>query len=450
MTFASLGLQKPILEGIRLAGYTTPTDIQAEAIPIVLSGHDIIALGETGSGKTAAFGLPILDRLLGGKRGLRALILVPTRELCVQVAESLRAYAAASELAVCTAFGGIDLSIQRAAFKRGLDILVACPGRLLDHLQQGSITLADVEVVVLDEADRMLDMGFLPQIRSIFVRCPQQRQNLLFSATMPKDIEALCADFLPDAERVQVGRRSQAARTISHAFAHVAGDHKVPHLRRVLERESGRVLIFVKTKSRAEQLGNALKRAGLPADSIHGDKGAEQRYVALKAFERGRVRFLVATDVAARGIDVSDIELVVNFDMPRALEDYVHRVGRTGRAGNTGRALSLVASSENGILAAVKRHLEHAGRAHGHGGGDERDASSASESRGGRGHGDRGSVGRRADEGRDGARDDRAAPPSGGGFGAFDDEAPRASGSHDGRRRRARGRRPAAAQVRRR
>jgi len=357
VTFASLGLAQPILEGIRLAGYTTPTDIQAKAIPTVLSGKDLIALGETGSGKTAAFGLPILNRLLGRPHALRALVLVPTRELCVQVAESLRAYAAATEAAVCTAFGGIDLSIQRAAFKRGLDVLVACPGRLLDHLQQGTLTLSAVEVVVLDEADRMLDMGFLPQIRSIFVRCPPQRQNLLFSATMPKDIEALCRDFLPQAERVQVGRRSQAARTISHAFASVGTEQKVGHLRRVLEREPGRVLIFVRTKTRAEQLGTALARAGLPADSIHGDKGAEQRYVALKAFERGRVRFLVATDVAARGIDVSDIALVVNFDMPRAVEDYVHRVGRTGRAGNTGRALSLVAPAEGRVQAAVEKHL---------------------------------------------------------------------------------------------
>ncbi|HLU39507.1 MAG TPA: DEAD/DEAH box helicase [Planctomycetota bacterium] len=357
MTFASLGLSEPILAGIRRAGYETPTEIQARAIPTILAGKDLIALGETGSGKTAAFGLPILERLVGGPRGLRALILVPTRELCVQVAESLRTYASATELAICTAFGGIDLSIQRAAFKRGLDVLVACPGRLLDHLQQGSITLAEVGTVVLDEADRMLDMGFLPQIRSIFVRCPQQRQNLLFSATMPKDIEDLCADFLPGAERVQIGRRSQAARTISHSFAQVAGDEKVRHLRAVLERERGRVLIFVRTKTRAEQLGNALKRSGLPADSIHGDKGAEERYIALKAFERGKVRFLVATDVAARGIDVSDIGLVINFDMPRALEDYVHRVGRTGRAGNVGRALSLVAPAERSILESVRRHL---------------------------------------------------------------------------------------------
>ncbi len=357
MTFASLGLKQPILEGIRQAGYSAPTDIQARAIPIVLKGKDLIALGETGSGKTAAFGLPILNRLTGGPRGLRALILVPTRELCVQVAESLRAYAAATELGVCTAFGGVDLSIQRSAFKRGLDVLVACPGRLLDHLQQGNLTLADVQTVVLDEADRMLDMGFMPQIRSIFVRCPPQRQNLLFSATMPKDIEALCADFIPVAERVQVGQRSQAPSTITHSFASVGTSDKPSHLRAVLERERGRVLVFVRTKLRAEQLGNSLKRLGLPADSIHGDKGAEERYIALKAFERGRIRFLIATDVAARGIDVNDITLVVNFDMPRAVEDYVHRVGRTGRAGNTGRALSLVASAESGILASVKRHL---------------------------------------------------------------------------------------------
>jgi ATP-dependent RNA helicase RhlE len=361
VTFASLGLDEPILEGVRLAGYTSPTDIQARAIPTVLSGKDLIALGETGSGKTAAYGLPILNRLAGRPRGLRALVLVPTRELCVQVAESLRAYAAATELGICTAFGGIDLSIQRAAFKRGLDVLVACPGRLIDHLQQGSLSLAGLEVVVLDEADRMLDMGFLPQIRSIFVRCPRERQNLLFSATMPRDIEALCADFIPVAERIQVGKRSQSPSTIKHDFARVSTDEKVPQLRRLLERERGRVLIFVRTKTRAEQLGNALGRSGLPADSIHGDKGAEQRYVALKAFERGRTRFLVATDVAARGIDVNDIELVVNFDMPRAVEDYVHRVGRTGRAGNTGRALSLVAPADAGIYAAVQRHLAGSG-----------------------------------------------------------------------------------------
>jgi ATP-dependent RNA helicase RhlE len=189
---------------------------------------------------------------------------VPTRELCVQVAESLRAYATCTELAVCTAFGGIDISIQRAAFRRGLDVLVACPGRLLDHLQQGNLSLADVGLVVLDEADRMLDMGFLPQIRSIFVRLPRVRQNLLFSATMPKDIEMLCADFLPDAARVQVGRRSQAASTISHDFVRVGSGDKIVHLRGILDRERGRVLVFVRTKTRAEQLGRALAREGLP------------------------------------------------------------------------------------------------------------------------------------------------------------------------------------------
>ncbi len=357
VSFASLGLSEPILEGIRRAGYQDPTDIQTEAIPIVMKKRDLIALGETGSGKTAAFGLPLLDRLAGGPRGLRALILVPTRELCVQVAESLRVYASGTELAVCTAFGGIDIGIQRAAFRRGLDVLVACPGRLIDHLQQGNLSLADVRLVVLDEADRMLDMGFLPQIRSIFVRVPRDRQNLLFSATMPGDIEGLCADFLPDAVKVQVGRRSQAAKTITHDFVKVGTDDKVRKLHDLLARERGRVLVFVRTKTRAEQLGNALKRDGLPAESIHGDKSAEMRYTALKAFERGRIRFLIATDVAARGIDVDDIDLVVNFDMPRAVEDYVHRVGRTGRAGATGRAVSLVASTDRGVFAAVQRHL---------------------------------------------------------------------------------------------
>jgi ATP-dependent RNA helicase RhlE len=289
---------------VRAAGYETPTEIQTRAIPLVLEGRDLIALGQTGSGKTAAFGLPILHRLTGGSPGLRAVILVPTRELCVQVAESLRGYAQRTGLSVCTAFGGVALSIQESAFRRGLDVLVACPGRLIDHLERGNVDMRDVSMVVLDEADRMLDMGFLPQIRSILVRCPQERQNLLFSATMPPDVEGLCKNFLPDAVRVQVGARSQAASSISHRFAAVKAVDKEALLEKLLRREPGRVLIFCNTKIRCERVGRRLKQAGLPADSLHGDKEAEARHTILRAFERGRTRFLVATDVAARGIDV--------------------------------------------------------------------------------------------------------------------------------------------------
>jgi len=358
VSFASLGLKEPILRGVRAAGYETPTDIQAQAIPKILAGVELIGLGQTGSGKTAAFGLPMLDKLCGGEPGLRGLIVVPTRELCVQVAENLRTYASQAGLHVCTAFGGVDMSIQESAFKRGLDVVVACPGRLIDHLERRNISLEKVQMVVLDEADRMLDMGFMPQIRRIFVRLPQERQNLLFSATMPKEVEGLVNDFLPNAERVQIGSRSQSAKTITHRFAAVNAHDKQHALERLLQQESGRVLIFVNKKIGCERLGNALKRTGLPADSIHGDKSAEARHSCLQAFSRGKTRFLVATDVAARGIDVDDIELVVNFDFPLGLEDYVHRTGRTGRAGKTGRALSLVAPSEKRLFAAVQAHLQ--------------------------------------------------------------------------------------------
>jgi ATP-dependent RNA helicase RhlE len=358
VSFQDLGLKKPILDGVRDCGYTTPTDIQSRAIPLVLQNRDLIGLGQTGSGKTAAFGLPILDRLTGGEPGLRAVILVPTRELCVQVAESLREYAVHTGLAVCTAFGGVDLSIQTSAFKRGLDILVACPGRLIDHLERRHLTLEKVKVVVLDEADRMLDMGFMPQIRRIFVRLPQERQNLLFSATMPPEVEALVKDFLPHAERVMVGSRSAAATTVAHRFVAVAAAEKERALVRVLRAERGKVLIFVNKKIGCERLGSALRRVGLPVDALHGDKSVDARYVVLQGFASGRVRFMVATDVAARGLDIDDVDLVVNFDIPLTVEDYVHRVGRTGRAGKKGRALSLVGKMEMGRHRAIIHHLK--------------------------------------------------------------------------------------------
>ena len=357
MTFQSLGLDRPILQGVELAGYKTPTEIQAQTVPLVLEGRDVIASGETGSGKTAAFGLPILHMLREGKPGLRALILVPTRELCVQVAESLRTYARKTDLHVRTVFGGIDIGIQEAAIRRGLDVLVACPGRLLDHLERRTLSLEKIQILVLDEADRMMDMGFMPQIRRILMRCRRDRQNLLFSATVPPDVARLCADLLPAARKIQVGRRSQAAVTIRHQFEEVLANRKMAYLERLLGRERGRVLVFVKTKVSARRLGESLVHAGRSVDSIHGDKSAEARHDALTRFERGTVRCIVATDVAARGLDVDDVELVLNYDMPGSVEDYVHRVGRTGRAGKVGRALSLVSPKDRGVHQAILRHL---------------------------------------------------------------------------------------------
>ncbi len=352
-----MGLRKPILDGVAKAGYREPTEIQRDSIPIVLEGHDLVSCGETGSGKTAAFGLPILEQMLDHEAGLRALILVPTRELCVQVAENLRIYASRTDIAVCTAFGGVDMGIQESAFRRGVDIVVACPGRMIDHLERGNLSLENLGFLVLDEADRMLDMGFLPQIRRILMRCPEDRQTLLFSATMPADVQHLVDEFIPGHKRVQVGRRSQAPKEIVHEFEELASSEKTRFLCRTLGGQNGRVLIFVKTKLGAERLGRELRGKGLSADSLHGDKSAEARYTILQAFSRGRIRYLVATDVAARGIDVDDIELVVNFDMPRGVEDYIHRVGRTGRAGKRGRALSLWTRADRGVYNAVRKNL---------------------------------------------------------------------------------------------
>jgi ATP-dependent RNA helicase RhlE len=358
VSFQSLGLCEPILRGIAAAGFEAPTPIQQQAIPLVMGGKDLVGLGQTGSGKTAAYGLPMLDRLARqSQRGLRGLILVPTRELCVQVAENLRVFAQFAGLEVRTAFGGIPLGVQEAAFKRGVDVLVACPGRLLDHMQYDTIKLDQIEMLVLDEADRMLDMGFMPQIGRILSRMPRERQNMLFSATMPPDIDRLVKDHFGDPQRIQVGARSQAASTITHRFQSVAATDKEAELERLLRRSDDTVLVFVKTKKRCEELGRKLKRAGLPAESIHGDKTAEARHVVLQGFIRGKVRHLVATDVAARGIDVSDIGLVVNFDMPRAVEDYIHRVGRTGRAGTSGEALTLVGKLEQKAMREVLDHL---------------------------------------------------------------------------------------------
>jgi ATP-dependent RNA helicase RhlE len=401
VTFSSLGLRKPILDAVKKAGYTTPTDIQKDSIPLVLDGHDLVSCGETGSGKTAAFGLPILEKMLEAEPGhLKALILVPTRELCVQVAENLRIYASRTDIDVCTAFGGVDMGIQEARIRRGCDIIVACPGRMIDHLERGNVTLEHLDYLVLDEADRMLDMGFMPQIAKILMRCPAERQTLLFSATMPPDVAKLVKEFIPEHKTVQVGRRSHAPRQIQHKFEEVRGSDKTRTLIQLLKDHDGHVLVFVKTKLSAQRLGSELKRCGLSADSLHGDKSAEARYSILQAFDRGRIRNLVATDVAARGIDVDDITMVVNYDLPRAVEDYVHRVGRTGRVGRKGIAVSFWTGSDRGIYNAIQKSLSattdhEAAEA-------SKDADAATEARYGKPRGGGGGGGRSGGGGRGG------------------------------------------------
>ena len=408
VTFSSLGLRKPILGGVRKAGYETPSDIQRDSIPLILDGHDLVSCGETGSGKTAAFGLPILDQMLDLDPGLHALILVPTRELCVQVAENIRIYASSTDIEVCTAFGGIDIGIQEAAFRRGVDVVVACPGRMIDHLERGNLTLEKVQYLVLDEADRMLDMGFMPQIQRILMRCPDDRQTLLFSATMPPDVARLVKEFIPEAKQVQVGRRSQAPAQIEHEFEEVFGKDKTDRLTQVLKRENGQTLIFVKTKLSAQRLGRELKRIGMPADSIHGDKSAEARHTVLQAFTRGRIQCLVATDVAARGIDVDDIAMVVNYDMPRAVEDYVHRVGRTGRVGRKGKAVSFWTKADRGVYNAIRKSLGAKTDSEASEASEEADAATEARfggpSRGGKGSGGKGRGPRRGPGGPKGRR----------------------------------------------
>ena len=347
-----------IERGIRAMGFTTPRPIQAETIEASLDGRDVLGLAQTGTGKTAAFALPILDLLLDEPgRGPRALILAPTRELANQIGAEIRNLAKFTKLKMVTIYGGMPMRGQINALRNGPEIVVGCPGRVLDLIQQGQLKLGACETLVLDEADHMFDMGFLPDIRKILKSLPEDRQNLLFSATMPKEVEGLVSDFLPGAERVQIGSRGQAPSTITHRFVAVPAVDKQAALKRILKRERGKVLIFVNKKIGCERLGGSLKREGLPADSIHGDKSAEARHACLQGFSRGKIRFLIATDVAARGIDVDDIDLVVNYDFPLALEDYVHRSGRTGRAGREGRALSLVAPMEKRLHATVAAHL---------------------------------------------------------------------------------------------
>jgi ATP-dependent RNA helicase RhlE len=364
MTFESLGLSPALLRALTEANYTTPTPIQAQSIPALLSGRDLLGAAQTGTGKTAAFGLPLLQKLsketpAKGPRKPRALVLVPTRELAVQVADSLKVYGRHLRLNVTMIFGGVGMQPQIDNLRRGVDILVACPGRLIDHLDSGHAKLDAVELLVLDEADRMLDMGFLPSIKRVLSRVPQHRQTALFSATFEPRIRGLAMELLTSPTEVQVAAQNTIAETIVHRVHPVEASRKRDLLVEILSRRhTDQVLIFGKTKHGCNRLAEQLDKAGLPALAIHGNKSQAQRQKALDQFKSGKARILVATDVAARGLDIPSLPLVINHDLPMVAEDYVHRIGRTGRNGASGEALSLVAPEEGGLLRQIQRMLK--------------------------------------------------------------------------------------------
>ena len=362
-TFAALGLAEPLLRAVAETGYTTPTPIQAQAIPHVLEGKDLLAAAQTGTGKTAGFTLPLLHLLLQspmpGKRQPgrpRCLILTPTRELAAQVEESVKIYSQHTTVRSMVMFGGVNINPQISSLRKPLDILVATPGRLLDHVQQKTVDLSGVEVFVLDEADRMLDMGFIRDIRKVLALLPKQRQNLLFSATFSDEIRSLARGVLNNPTEVSVARRNTASELVTQAVVMTEQSHKRDLVSHII-RESGwhQVLVFTRTKHGANRLAEKLSKDGLSAAAIHGNKSQAARTKALAGFKSGEVAVLVATDIAARGLDIDQLPQVVNFELPNVPEDYVHRIGRTGRAGSAGSALSLVDKTEIKLLTAIER-----------------------------------------------------------------------------------------------
>jgi ATP-dependent RNA helicase RhlE len=359
MSFAALNLHPTLLRAVEALGFATPTPIQREAIPPARAGRDVLACAMTGSGKTAAFLLPIVERLMTKPRGItRALVIAPTRELAAQIEADLRDLARFTPVRGAAVFGGVGMGPQETALRRGVDVIVATPGRLLDHMQYPYARLDGLEVLVLDEADRMLDMGFLPDIRRILGRLPRQRQTLLFSATMPAPIAALAREFLRDALPINQERKAAPATGITHAVYPVAQETKSALLQALLNGDDLRsVLVFTRTKHRCNRLAEQLMRAGVPTERIHGNRSQGQRTLALDAFKHGKARVLVATDIAARGIDIDELSHVVNFDVPHIAEDYIHRAGRTARAGAIGEAVTFVAPDEMGDLRAIERAL---------------------------------------------------------------------------------------------
>ena len=367
--FDHFGLDPLLLAAIKEMGYTTPTPIQSKAIPIVLKGGDVMGAAQTGTGKTAGFGLPLLQRLLPhantsmspARHPVRGLILAPTRELADQVADNLKLYASKTALRVTCVFGGVDMNPQTDALRKGCEVVIATPGRLLDHIQQKNTSLGQVQIVVLDEADRMLDMGFLPDISRILNFLPKDRQSLMFSATFSEEIKKLAANFLRDPVLVEVARRNATADTVSHQVFKVHDSEKTDALLHILRThgEGGgplkQVLVFVNAKIECRRLARQLEKAGINADAIHGDKTQDERIKALDGFKKGEIEVLVATDVAARGLDIVELPVVINYDAPFNAEDYVHRIGRTGRAGASGQAIMLMTGADERGVGAIEK-----------------------------------------------------------------------------------------------
>lgn len=365
MSFSTLGLSNEIIRAVTERGYTEPTPIQMQAIPAVLSGSDLLAGAQTGTGKTASFTLPLLHRLSsdknvfgtsGGYPPIRALILTPTRELAVQVESSVRDYGKYLKLNTMAMFGGVSINSQKRLLKGRVDILVATPGRLLDHVQQGTVNLSHIEILVLDEADRMLDMGFIRDIRRILSLLPKQRQNLLFSATFSEKIKALAAGLLNRPKMIEVARRNVTADTVAQKVYKIDRDRKRQLLAHLIRQDNWyQVLVFTRTKYGADRLVKQLTEERIQALAIHGNKSQLARTHALEKFKNGSLQVLVATDIASRGLDISELPHVVNFDLPNVPEDYVHRIGRTGRAGASGEAISLVCVDEYHLLANIEK-----------------------------------------------------------------------------------------------
>ncbi len=366
-TFDQFGLAADILKAIAEQGYTTPTPIQAQAIPVVLAGRDVMGAAQTGTGKTASFSLPIIQRLLPqantsaspARHPVRALILTPTRELADQVAANVHAYAKHTPLRSAVVFGGVDMNPQMAELRRGVEILIATPGRLLDHVQQKTANLGQVQILVLDEADRMLDMGFLPDLQRILNLLPKERQTLLFSATFSAEIKKLASTYLRNPQTIEVARSNSTNANVTQIVYDVAeGDKQAAVVQLLRDRGLKQVIVFCNSKIGARRRARNLERDGVVASAIHGDKTQIERMQALDAFKRGEIEALVATDVAARGLDIAELPAVINFDLPFSAEDYVHRIGRTGRAGATGDALSLCSPNERKQLADIEKLIK--------------------------------------------------------------------------------------------
>jgi ATP-dependent RNA helicase RhlE len=358
MPFSSYQLAAPLLANIKRMGYEKPTPIQAAAIPVVMTGRDVVGLAQTGTGKTAAFMLPILHRLLEGPRALRALVICPTRELADQIYANAAEYGRGTGLHATTIYGGVGMRPQVDALRRGVHLVVACPGRLLDHIRQRNVDLSKVETLVLDEADHMFDMGFLPDVRSIVRALPKRRQTLLFSATMPDEIRSLAHEVLHEPTTLELEHRAPL-QTVTHALYPVPAHLKLPLLMELLKRiGEGSVLVFTRTKHKAKRVADKLEQSGITAADIQGNLSQRQRQEALEGFRTGRYRVLVATDIAARGIDVSGISHVINYDIPQTTDAYTHRIGRTGRAAKTGDAYTLVSHEDEDTVRQIERMMK--------------------------------------------------------------------------------------------